>query len=158
MLPPAPSPLVTLSVLPPLAVTGFGIATGHFEIAGGAFFLFMTNLLAIALSVTVLARFYGFGERHSPRHARWQNALIISVFVALSIPLGLSLRDSLAAARQVLGSCPAHVVGATPYATDLTINGLLDTLALAQPDKLVVLGAAAVVVVPVLLVQRVRAA
>jgi uncharacterized hydrophobic protein (TIGR00271 family) len=84
---------IATALMPPLAVTGFGLASGHFEIAGGAFFLFMTNLLAIALSVTVLARFYGFGERHSPQHARWQNALIISVFVALSIPLGLSLRD-----------------------------------------------------------------
>lgn len=84
---------IATALMPPLAVTGFGIASGNFEIAGGAFFLFMTNLLAIALSVTILARFYGFGERHSPQHARWQNALIISVFLALSIPLGLSLRD-----------------------------------------------------------------
>lgn len=84
---------IATALMPPLAVTGYGLASAHFQIAGGAFFLFMTNLLAIALSVTVLARFYGFGERHSPRHARWQNALIVSVFVALSIPLGLSLRD-----------------------------------------------------------------
>lgn len=84
---------IATALMPPLAVTGYGLASTHFQIAGGAFFLFMTNLLAIALSVTVLARFYGFGERHSPRHARWQNALIVGVFVALSIPLGLSLRD-----------------------------------------------------------------
>lgn len=84
---------IATALMPPLAVTGFGLASGEFEIAGGAFFLFMTNLLAIALSVTILARFYGFGERHSPQHARWQNALIVGVFLALSIPLGLSLRD-----------------------------------------------------------------
>lgn len=84
---------IATALMPPLAVTGYGLATAHFQIAGGAFFLFMTNLLAIALSVTILARFYGFGERHSPKHAAWQNALIISVFLALSIPLGLSLRD-----------------------------------------------------------------
>jgi uncharacterized hydrophobic protein (TIGR00271 family) len=84
---------IATALMPPLAVTGFGVASGHFQIAGGAFFLFMTNLLAIALSVTILARFYGFGERHSPQHTRWQNVLIIGVFVALSVPLGLSLRD-----------------------------------------------------------------
>ncbi len=84
---------IATALMPPLAVTGYGLATGHFPFAGGAFFLFMTNLLAIALSVTILARFYGFGERHSPKHAAWQNALIVSVFLALSIPLGLSLRD-----------------------------------------------------------------
>ncbi|MEQ9506630.1 MAG: DUF389 domain-containing protein [Hyphomonas sp.] len=84
---------IATALMPPLAVTGFGLATAQFQIAGGAFFLFMTNLLAIALMVTILSRFYGFGERHSPRHTAWQNALIVSVFVALSIPLGLSLRD-----------------------------------------------------------------
>ncbi|MBU3919133.1 TIGR00341 family protein [Hyphomonas sp.] len=84
---------IATALMPPLAVTGYGLATAQFQIAGGAFFLFMTNLLAIALMVTVLSRFYGFGERHSPRHAAWQNALVIGVFVALSIPLGLSLRD-----------------------------------------------------------------
>lgn len=84
---------IATALMPPLAVTGYGLATGQFTIAGGAFFLFMTNLLAIALMVTILSRFYGFGERHSPRHTAWQNALIVSVFVALSIPLGLSLRD-----------------------------------------------------------------
>jgi uncharacterized hydrophobic protein (TIGR00271 family) len=84
---------IATALMPPLAVTGYGLATAQFQIAGGAFFLFMTNLLAIALMVTVLSRFYGFGERHSPRHTAWQNALIVGVFVALSIPLGLSLRD-----------------------------------------------------------------
>ncbi|MFN3912634.1 TIGR00341 family protein, partial [Hyphomonas sp.] len=84
---------IATALMPPLAVTGFGLATAQFQIAGGAFFLFMTNLLAIALMVTVLSRFYGFGERHSPRHTAWQNTLIVGVFVALSIPLGLSLRD-----------------------------------------------------------------
>lgn len=84
---------IATALMPPLAVTGYGLATGKFEIAGGAFFLYMTNLLAIALSVTVLSRFYGFGERHSPRHTFWQNALVIGVFLALSVPLGLALRD-----------------------------------------------------------------
>lgn len=54
--------------------------------------------------------------------------------------VGLSLRDSIAAARQVLGSCPAQVVGATPYATDLPVNVMVDTLALAQPDMVVIVG------------------
>lgn len=84
---------IATALMPPLAVVGYGLATAQFQVAGGAFFLYMTNLLAIALSVTVLSRFYGFGERHSPRHTFWQTGLIVSVFVALSIPLGLALRD-----------------------------------------------------------------
>lgn len=84
---------IATALMPPLAVTGYGLATAQFQIAGGAFFLYMTNLLAIALSVTVLSRFYGFGERHSPQHNFWQTGLIVGVFVALSIPLGIALRD-----------------------------------------------------------------
>lgn len=84
---------IATALMPPLAVVGYGLATAQFQIAGGAFFLYMTNLLAIALSVTVLSRFYGFGERHSPRHNFWQTGLIVGVFLALSIPLGLALRD-----------------------------------------------------------------
>ena len=41
--------------MPPLAVVGFGTAVGNWDIARGAAFLFMTNLLAIALSVTIVA-------------------------------------------------------------------------------------------------------
>lgn len=84
---------IATALMPPLAVVGYGLATAQFQLAGGAFFLYMTNLLAIALSVTVLSRFYGFGERHSPKHNFWQTGMIVGVFVALSIPLGLALRD-----------------------------------------------------------------
>lgn len=84
---------IATALMPPLAVVGYGLATAQFQLAGGAFFLYMTNLLAIALSVTVLSRFYGFGERHSPKHNFWQTGIIVGVFVALSIPLGLALRD-----------------------------------------------------------------
>src|SRR3990167_1749333 len=52
---------IATALMPPLAVTGYGLAVGSMAIAGGSFFLFMTNLLAIALSVTVLSKIYGFG-------------------------------------------------------------------------------------------------
>lgn len=83
---------IATALMPPLAVVGYGLATNAMAIAGGAFFLFMTNLLAIALSVTLLAKWYGFGAAHSPTHALWQSALIIGVFAALSAPLGLALK------------------------------------------------------------------
>ncbi|RIJ30620.1 DUF389 domain-containing protein [Henriciella mobilis] len=84
---------IATALMPPLAVTGFGLAIGSLSIAGGAFFLFMTNLLAIALSVTILSRLYSFGAGHGSKSTLWQTALIVSVFAALSIPLGLALRD-----------------------------------------------------------------
>lgn len=82
---------IATALMPPLAVTGYGLATGQAAVATGAGFLFMTNLLAIALSVTIVARWYGFGTHNSPQHTAWQAAVIVLTFVALSIPLGLSL-------------------------------------------------------------------
>ena len=84
---------IATALMPPLAVVGFGLATGKSTIAYGAGFLFMTNLLAIALSVTLISKWYGFGTRHSPQSTVWQGAIILLSFAALSVPLGISLRD-----------------------------------------------------------------
>ncbi len=84
---------IATALMPPLAVVGFGLATGSVPIAKGAFMLFMTNLLAISLSVTLLAKFYGFDQTHSPKRTAWQMGLVIAVFGALSLPLGVALKD-----------------------------------------------------------------
>jgi uncharacterized hydrophobic protein (TIGR00271 family) len=84
---------IATALMPPLAVVGFGVATGNIVIAGGAFFLFMTNLLAIALTVTGLAWLHGFATVHSEKAVRWQTALVVAVFAGLSLPLGFALRD-----------------------------------------------------------------
>lgn len=84
---------IATALMPPLAVVAFGLATGDISIAGGAFFLFMTNLLAIALSVTLIAKWYGFGMDNVPKHAMWQGAVIAVTFALLALPLGVALRD-----------------------------------------------------------------
>ncbi|MEG2802907.1 DUF389 domain-containing protein [Stenotrophomonas sp.] len=84
---------IATALMPPLAVVAFGLAIGDRAIASGALFLFMTNLLAIALSVTLIAKWYGFGMENSPRHTAWQAVVIASTFILLAIPLGLALRD-----------------------------------------------------------------
>jgi uncharacterized hydrophobic protein (TIGR00271 family) len=84
---------IATALMPPLAVTGFGLATYNMAIASGAFMLLMTNLLAIALSVTLLAKFYGFGSGHGGKHTAWQILLVLFVFGVLSLPLGVALKD-----------------------------------------------------------------
>lgn len=83
---------IATALMPPLAVVGYGLAVGSAAIASGASFLFMTNLLAISLSVSAIATFYGFGIEHARKTAGWQALLIVAVFAALSAPLGFSLR------------------------------------------------------------------
>jgi hypothetical protein len=52
----------------------------------------MTNLLAIALTVTLLAVWYGFSYQHGKHYGKWQVATVFVVFAVLSIPLGSSLK------------------------------------------------------------------
>lgn len=84
---------IATALMPPLAVVGYGLSTGSGAIARGAFFLFMTNLLAISLSVTILAKWYGFGIQNSRQNTILQSISIFLAFVILSIPLGLSLKN-----------------------------------------------------------------
>jgi uncharacterized hydrophobic protein (TIGR00271 family) len=84
---------IATAVMPPLATVGFGIATANADVAGGAAFLFFTNLMAIALACAAMARLYGFGSSLSPRQGAVQGALILVTLVALAVPLGLALRQ-----------------------------------------------------------------
>ena len=84
---------IATALMPPLAVTGFGLASGDMKIASGAFFLFMTNLLAIALSVAFIAKWYGFSTHHSPTYLLWQSAVTVAIFATLSLPLGMTLKQ-----------------------------------------------------------------
>lgn len=83
---------IATALMPPLAVVGFGLATGNMLIFGGAFTLYLTNFIAITLSAMMVARFYGFGARLSPRQTQQQVIGLALVLIALSIPLALSLR------------------------------------------------------------------
>lgn len=84
---------IATALMPPLAVVGYGLALGDFRIAGGAAFLFMTNLLAIALCTTLVARWYGFGSRNSPTQTLLQSVLVVVTFAVISVPLAFALRQ-----------------------------------------------------------------
>jgi uncharacterized hydrophobic protein (TIGR00271 family) len=82
---------IATALMPPLAVVGYGLATWNLPVLGGALALFVTNFVTIALSATVMARLYGFGRSMSGHQGWIQTGLLIGVFVALAIPLGISL-------------------------------------------------------------------
>ncbi|WP_440216409.1 DUF389 domain-containing protein [Chromobacterium piscinae] len=82
---------IATALMPPLAVVGYGIATRNVPVGAGAFALFVTNFITIALSATLMARFYGFGHHLSRRQSWTQTLLLILVFVVMAIPLGISL-------------------------------------------------------------------
>lgn len=84
---------IATALMPPLAVIGFGLATLNWTVFSGALLLFITNLMTIALTAAVMARFYGFRTSLSEQQTRLQTVLIAAAFVALAIPLFLSLRQ-----------------------------------------------------------------
>ena len=83
---------IATALMPPLAVVGFGLATWNGAVFWGAVFLYVTNLLTIALTATIMARIYGFRTRLSEKQTMFQSIAIVAVFVALAVPLFISLR------------------------------------------------------------------
>lgn len=100
---------IATALMPPLAVVGYGLATWNLPVLGGAFALFVTNFVTIALSAAVMARLYGFGYSLSAQQSWTQTWLLLLVFALMAVPLGLSLKqiagEALAVnqARSVLG-------------------------------------------------------
>lgn len=84
---------IATALMPPLAVVGYGLATWNMAVLGGAFALFVTNFVTIALSATVMARYYGFGHSLSSQQSWTQTIVLALVFVAMAIPLGFSLKQ-----------------------------------------------------------------
>lgn len=84
---------IATALMPPLAVVGFGLATWNMPVLGGSVALFVTNSMTIALAATIVARFYGFGHALSDRQSWTQTTLLVLVFVAMSVPLAISLRQ-----------------------------------------------------------------
>ncbi len=84
---------IATALMPPLAVVGFGLATFNWTVFSGAVGLYFTNLMTIALTAAILARAYGFHSALSERQTAVQTLVIAVAFVALAVPLFLSLRD-----------------------------------------------------------------
>ncbi len=84
---------IATALMPPLAVVGFGLATLNWTVFSGALLLYVTNLLTIALTALAMARLYGFRTNMSGRNTLFQNLAVGAVFIALAVPLGLSLRQ-----------------------------------------------------------------
>ena len=75
--------------------------------------------MAISLSAAALARLYGFGHTLSPRQSWLQGAFIISIFIALAIPLALALKQI---AWETVASRQAQEVLTAAFAADSRVS------------------------------------
>ena len=93
-----PGVAIAVAVVPPLSVVGYGLSTHQGSIAGGAFLLFVTNLVSIVISAAAVFRVMGFQPRREAEQGRWKLkyrvGLSVLVLLLLSIPLFLTLRKA----------------------------------------------------------------
>jgi uncharacterized hydrophobic protein (TIGR00271 family) len=98
-----PGVAIAVAVVPPLAVVGYGLSTRQFPIAGGAFLLFLTNLVAIIISLSLVFYSMGYRAHKAAEAGRWKlkyrMAISATVLLILSIPLFLTLRRAVSQLR-----------------------------------------------------------
>jgi len=96
-----PGVAIATAVMPPLATTGFGVATAQAGIAWGGFMLFFTNLTAIVISAAGVFFLVGFRPHEEADHllVRYRTLIAAAVLVVVSIPLVRTLHSAAQQAR-----------------------------------------------------------
>jgi uncharacterized hydrophobic protein (TIGR00271 family) len=105
-----PGVAIATALMPPLCVAGIGLAFGRWDVAGGAFLLFITNSVAIAFAGMLVFVALGFSPRSSEssgRFGRIPRSLVISAIVTTMLLGPLTylsvqfVRDATSAREQV---------------------------------------------------------
>jgi uncharacterized hydrophobic protein (TIGR00271 family) len=120
-----PGVAIATAVMPPLATTGYGLATAQWQIARGSFMLFFTNLVAIVISADLVFLIAGFRPRQRVARgtpAGWVRArgiIALAILIVISIPL---IRTLAQAAQQAQARRQIYAVLKTlerPHAVQL---------------------------------------
>ncbi|MBN1230880.1 MAG: TIGR00341 family protein [Anaerolineales bacterium] len=86
-----PGVAIATALMPPLCVVGIGLALGDWEVARGAFLLFLTNVVTIAASGIFVFWVMGFRPKHViekgifPRSLAYSMVLMLVLFTPLAI-------------------------------------------------------------------------
>ena len=98
-----PGVAIAVAVIPPLAVVGFGLSNHHGAMAGGAFLLFLTNLVSIMISAALVFLVMGFRPHEAAEKGhlklKYRVALSTLLLVVLAIPLIQTLRRAVTQIR-----------------------------------------------------------
>jgi uncharacterized hydrophobic protein (TIGR00271 family) len=98
-----PGVAIAVAVIPPLAVVGYAFSAHQFNAAGGAFLLFVTNLVSIIISAAVVFLLMGFRPHWTDEERglklKYRMAISVGVLLVLSIPLVQTLRRAVVQVR-----------------------------------------------------------
>lgn len=83
-----PGVAIATALMPPLCVTGYGLGTGQWNIAAGAFYLFLINSLFIAMASLTVVRYLNFPKKSfmDIKRGRMVKILLGTLMVAAVIP------------------------------------------------------------------------
>lgn len=99
-----PGVAIAAALAPPLSVVGIGIAIGNPDIAGGAFLLFVTNIISINLAGVIVFSLLGIRPQNwlpeTQRRIRRGVIGVILMVVIIAIPLGLIMNGIITQTRQ----------------------------------------------------------
>lgn len=85
-----PGVAIATALMPPLCTVGIGLALENWEVAGGAFLLFITNAVTIAFAAALIFFLRGFAPNQGGRNNHASRALLISALLILALLVPLS--------------------------------------------------------------------
>lgn len=123
-----PGVAIATALMPPLCVTGYGLASGDWKIASASFYLFFLNTFFVALATYFIVRFLKFPYRQFiDRKTRNKNVIIVVAFsLALVIPSFLIFKNVLKELRlknNLAEFKAACLEEGNRYLDDYTIDG-----------------------------------
>ncbi len=86
-----PGVAIATALMPPLCVTGYGIANGHWGIMFNSFYLFFMNATFVSLATFIIVRFLDFPLRKhmneaAARKTRW---IVLAISILMIVPAGI---------------------------------------------------------------------
>lgn len=85
-----PGVAIATALMPPLCTVGIGVALGHWDVAGGALLLFVTNAITIAFAAALVFFLRGFAPDTHIVNRRLPRTLVISALITLTLLLPLT--------------------------------------------------------------------
>ncbi len=88
-----PGVAIATALMPPICVAGFGLATGRWEIFGGAFYLYFINCVFIALATYLIVRLLKFPYKSYVEEGKQKRTARMAwiMLILISLPSGYFL-------------------------------------------------------------------
>lgn len=140
-----PGVAIATALMPPLGVVGIGIAMGRWEVAGGAFLLFITNAVTIAFASMLVFFALGFspGTKNGVRvpRALWLSAFVTFLMLLPLTYLSINAFQEASREREIhkIVSEEIHAQGAELLTLETSMNedGILNLeITLRTPQRL----------------------